>query len=453
MSIDRRQFLSVSGAGALGVALSGTIDALFSGAPALAHHGSGYGDLLPDPAGLLDLPRGFRYRVLSREGDPMRGGTVPGNFDGMCTFESPREGRRLVRNHENRQDAESPVRAMPALTFDPAAAGGTTTVAIRPNGAVDEHVSLAGTAVNCAGGRTPWQTWLSCEETESRRGEEGYEADHGWIFEVDPFHNLRNERPTPLTAMGRFVHEAVCVDPGTGVVYETEDAWAEKFGCFYRFRPRRPLGGHGSLRAGGTLQVMRVPGVPDLSVVQEPDATFDNIEWIDVPDPRAVTTPTRFQDYGAAGVTHAQKLEGAWWGTDDCAYFVSSYASREDGSAAAHKGQVWRYDPRRRRLTLVVVFHGTGSEEQLFETPDNICMTPFGGLMLCQDGGGDNYLMGTTTAGEPYLFARNRQNIGTESAPAYGEFAGVCFSADGRTLYVNCYQPGTTFAITGPFRS
>ncbi|GAB3078971.1 alkaline phosphatase PhoX [Micromonospora schwarzwaldensis] len=453
MSLDRRRFLATSGAGALGVALSGTIGALFSGAPALAHHGRGYGDLLPDPAGLLDLPRGFRYRILSRQGDPMRGGTVPGNFDGMYAFQGRRGESRLVRNHENRQDAESPVRAPAALTFDPAAIGGTTTIALRPNGSVDEHVSLGGTAVNCAGGATPWQTWLSCEETEGRRGEQGYETDHGWIFEVDPFHNVHNDRPTPLTAMGRFAHEAVCVDPTTGVVYETEDAAGEKFGCFYRFLPHRPLGGHGSLRAGGTLQVMRVPGVPDLSVVQDPGAAFDDITWIDVPDPRAASTPVRFQDYGPAGVTHAQKLEGAWWGRDGGAYFVSSYAIRENGSAAGHHGQVWRYDPRRRRLTLMVVFRGEGSEDQLFETPDNICVTPFGGLMLCQDGGGENYLMGATMAGEPYLFARNRQNIGTDSAPAYGEFAGVCFSADGRTLYVNCYNPGTTFAITGPFRA
>ncbi|HEY0697166.1 MAG TPA: alkaline phosphatase PhoX, partial [Micromonospora sp.] len=289
------------------------------------------------------------------------------------------------------------------------------------------------------------------EETESRRGEQGYERDHGWIFEVDPVHDARNDDPTPLTAMGRFPHEAICVDPHTGVVYETEDAFTAPFGCFYRFLPNRPLGGHGSLRAGGTLQVMRVPGVSDLSQVSQPGTTIGGIEWLDVPDPAATTTPLRQQDYGPAGVTHAQKLEGAWWGEDGCAYFVASFAVRAQGSAADHQGQVWRYDPQRRELTLAVIFQGDSAGDSLFQTPDNICVTPYGGLMLCQDGGGENYLMGTTRSGEPYLFARNRQNVGSPESPEYGELAGVCFSPDRHTLYVNCYNPGTTFAVTGPF--
>ncbi|WP_207919853.1 alkaline phosphatase PhoX [Micromonospora sp. KC207] len=105
-----------------------------------------------------------------------------------------------------------------------------------------------------------------------------------------------------------------------------------------------------------------------------------------------------------------------------------------------------RADPGRRVLRC------TGPGAELFKTPDNICVTPAGGLMLCQDGDGDSYLMGTTVDGEPYLFARNRQNLGTESAPLYGEFAGACFADDRRTMFVNCYAPGTTSAITGPFR-
>ncbi|WP_229402284.1 alkaline phosphatase PhoX [Micromonospora okii] len=453
MSLDRRRFLAQSGIVGAGVALSGVIDALFTAVPALATGGGGYGPLVPDEAGLLDLPRGFRYRVLSRQGEPMSGGgVVPGNCDGMAAFSGPGPQVRLVRNHESWPwSAAVPVAAPPELTYDPAALGGTTTLVLRPGG-VEQRVSLGGTWANCAGGPTPWRTWLSCEELEVRRGEQGNERDHGWIFEVDPYDPARNTHPTPLTAMGRFAHEAVCVDPRTGAVYETEDASGEKFGCFYRFLPNRPLGGHGSLRAGGRLQVMRVPGVADLSTVQEPGATFARVEWLDVPDPLATTVPIRLQDYGPAGVTHAQKLEGAWWGTDGAAYFVSSFAKRASGSQAEHRGQVWRYRPATRELTLVVVFHATGPGSELFESPDNICMTPSGGLMLCQDGDGDSYLMGTTVDGEPYLFARNRQNVGTETAPAYGEFAGACFSDDRHTMYVNCYAPGTTFAITGPFR-
>ncbi|MFI9530785.1 alkaline phosphatase PhoX [Micromonospora rosaria] len=453
MTLDRRRLLAQSGLVGMGVALAGAVDALFTADPTLAAGRGGYGDLVPDPAGLLDLPRGFRYTVLSREGDPIPGGAVAGNFDGMAAFAGTGREVRLVRNHEIWEPDSAPVVAPRALTFDPGpgAGGGVSTLVVGPH-RVEQRINLGGTSTNCAGGLTPWRTWLSCEESEVRRGEGGHEKDHGWIFEVDPFRPARDEDPTPLTAMGRFAHEAVCVDPRTGVVYETEDSvGGDKHGCFYRFLPRRPLGGYGSLRAGGRLQVMRVPGVPDLSAVQEPGTTFRGVQWVDVPDPLATTEPVRLQDYGPRGVTHAQKLEGAWWGTDGAAYFVSSFALRSYGSAGDHLGQVWRYRPSTGALTLVVIFHGDPYTD-LFTTPDNICMTPFGGLMLCQDGVGDSYLMGTTVDGEPYLFARNRQNIGTEASPEYGEFAGVCFSDDRRTMYVNCYEPGTTFAITGPFR-
>ncbi|MGY0237074.1 alkaline phosphatase PhoX [Longispora urticae] len=446
MMLNRRNVL----AGGLAVAVTGAVDLLFTGSPALAHPGTGYGDLVPDPAGLLDLPRGFRYRVLSREGTPMADGApVPSRPDGMAVFADRRHGSRLVRNHENRPGVAHPVAAPATHTFDRAAAGGTTTLVVgADNRLVEEYTSLGGTAVNCAGGPTPWDTWLTCEETEARQGANGYEKDHGWIFEVDPHHQGRNATPVPLTAMGRFAHEATCVDPHTGVVYETEDA-AAPFGGLYRFLPNRPRGGHGSLRAGGTLQAMRVPDVPDLSVVQEPGTRFDRVEWVTVPDPLAVTTSVRKQDYGPAGITHAQKLEGAWWGEDRAVYFVSSFAQVSSGAGAEHRGQVWRYDPVRRTLTLTVVFHGEG--DAAHEYPDNICMTPFGGLMLCQDGDGENYLTGTTRAGRPYPFARNAQNLGTPTEPAFAEFAGVGFSADGRTMFVNCYSPGTTFAVWGPW--
>ncbi len=458
MTLSRRDLLARSGAAGVAVALAGALDVLFTANPAAGSGGPtvGYGPLVPDPKGLLDLPRGFRYQVLSREGEPLRSGpgVVPSRCDGMGFFPD-RHGRgRLVRNHECRPDAPHRVVGPASHTYDPGAAGGTTTLVVDPaHRLLAEEVSLAGSAVNCAGGRTPWGTWLSCEETEDRAGTQGYTKDHGFIFEVDPYDNRRNADPTPLTAMGRFQHEAVAVDPRTGVVYETEDAFQRPFGLFYRFLPNRPLGGYGSLRAGGTLEAMRVPDVADLSLVREPGTTFTGIEWVRVPDPLAATEPTRLQDYGPRGITHAQKLEGAWWG-DGAVYFVSSYARVAEGSGAEHDGQVWRYDPVADTLRLEVIFtrDKTTPKDQLFQTPDNVCMTPYGGLMICQDGDGENYLMGTTASGRPYLFARNRQNIGTPDAPEFGEFAGVAFSADGRTLYVNCYQPGTTFAITGPWR-
>ncbi|MFE7452049.1 alkaline phosphatase PhoX [Streptomyces griseus] len=449
-SATRRQVLAGSGAAAA-IAFTGAFSELFAGTAAARGH-DGYGPLVPDPDGLLDLPKGFRYRVLSREGDPLRSGEglVPGNHDGMAALRG-RNGRiHLVRNHENRHTARIGVPTVEGLTYDPAAKGGCTSLELDGrNKVLGERVAIAGTAVNCAGGPTPWRTWLTCEENEDKAGTNGYTKDHGFIFEVDGA-DPRRTGAVPLTAMGRFQHEAIAVDPKSGIVYETEDAFDRPFGLFYRFLPEKPLGGTGSLRAGGALEAMRVPGVPDLSSAQETGTSFDRIEWVPVPDPLAAQTPIRFQDFGPKGITHAQKLEGCYWGGSSV-YFVSSFARSDEGSAADHYGQVWRYEPGKRRLTLVVIF-GPDTDVQLpGESPDNICLAADGGLMVCEDGGGAQHVLGVTRRGEVYAMARGRQNIGTPEEPEWGEFAGVAFSPDGSTMYVNCYTPGTTFAVTGPW--
>ncbi|WP_328968029.1 alkaline phosphatase PhoX [Streptomyces sp. NBC_00239] len=454
MSATRRQMLAGTGAIA-SVAFAGALGDLFAGTASAAPQGlapGGYGPLVPDPAGLLDLPAGFRYRVLSRSGDPMRSGEgpVPQNCDGMAAFPGGRGRVRLVRNHENRASAALRVPAVAGLTYDPGARGGCTVLELDPQGRVTgERVGVAGTAVNCAGGPTPWRTWLTCEETEDLAGTGDYTRDHGFVFEVDPADPHRTGA-VPLTALGRFAHEAVAVDPRSGIVYETEDAFVEPFGLFYRFLPDRPCGGTGSLRAGGALEAMRVPDVPDLSAVREPGARF-RVEWVPVPDPMAVHTPIRLQDFGRGGITHAQKLEGCYWG-GGAVYFVSSFARSSDGSAADHFGQVWKYEPKHARLTLSVVF-GPATDVQLpGESPDNICLAPGGGLMVCEDGNGAQHVFGVSRGGEVYPVARNAQNIGTAAEPEWGEFAGVTFSPDGAVMYVNCYTPGTTFAVTGPWR-
>ncbi|MFE2637523.1 alkaline phosphatase PhoX [Streptomyces scopuliridis] len=453
MSATRRQILARTGAIAAGITFSGAVTELFSGTAAAQGLGRrGYGPLVTDPDGLLDLPRGFRYKVLSREGDPLRSGEgrVPSNHDGMAALPGRRGRVHLVRNHENRATAPIPVPSVPGLTYDPMGKGGCTALELdgRDN-VLGERVAIAGTAVNCAGGATPWGTWLTCEETEDRAGTNGYTKDHGFIFEVDGADPLRTGA-VPLTAMGRFQHEAIAIDPGTGIVYETEDAFDRPFGLFYRFLPQKPHGGTGSLRAGGALEAMRVPGVPDLSAVQEPGTSFDRVEWVPVPDPLARETPIRLQDFGPGGITHAQKLEGCYWG-ERAVYFVSSFARSAEGSAADHYGQVWKYEPKRRRLTLVIAF-GPDTDIQLpGESPDNICLAPSGGLMVCEDGGGAQHVFGVTRRGEVYALARGAQNTGTPEDPEWGEFAGVTFSPDGATMYVNCYTPGTTFAVTGPW--
>lgn len=453
-AISRRALLLGTGSAGLAVALSGRADALYTASPEVGRSGpvAGYGPLVRDPHGLLDLPRGFSYRVLSREGRLLRsgGGRVPGSHDGMGSFADRRTGGfRLVRNHEAYPGARRPVPRAGSTTYDAGAGGGTTTLVLGPRlGVRAEYVSLSGTAVNCSGGITPWRTWLSCEETEARAGTHGYTKDHGWVFEVHPFDNRRNARPVPLTAMGRFMHEAVAIDPTTGIAYQTEDAFSgAPLGSYYRFLPNKPLGGHGSLRAGGTLQALHVPGLPDLSTVREAGTTFTGIEWLDVPDPTAATTPVRAQDYPKP-LTRGQKLEGAWWGrADGSAYFVSSFARTRSGSAADHDGQVWRYDPTRNTLTLELIFVGSDADET-YECPDNICVSPYGGLMICEDSGGRNYLLGTTAAGTPFLFARNRQQLAPGKT---GELSGVSFSPDGKVMFFNVYKPGTTFAVTGPW--
>ncbi len=461
MTVRRRDFLLRTGASGLALGMAGSTAGLFSSLPEAGAAGprTGYGPLVADPDGVLDLPRGFRYAVLSREGTPMRsgGGVVPSRADGMGSFTPPARGRdarrtHLVRNHECSPTATHtvPVDGL-ATTYDPAAGGGTTTLVVDHRGGVEqEYVSLGGTAINCSGGISPWRTWLTCEETEDTIGDKGYTKPHGWIFEVDPFDNRRNASPEPLRDMGRFMHEAVSVDPRTGVVYETEDAYSGvPLGSHYRFLPNRPLGGYGSLRAGGTLQAMSVPGLEDLSTVTEAGATFGGVEWFDVPDPYAETDQVRMQDYPRP-ITRGQKLEGAWWGTsDDSTYFVSSFARPADGSAGTHDGQVWRLHPDSATLTLELIFTGSPiDDDDAFEAPDNMCVSPYGGLMICEDSGGQNYLIGTTADGEPFLFARNRQELEPGET---GELAGVSFSPDGRTLYANVYNPGTTFAITGPW--
>lgn len=456
MALTRRELLTRGTALGAAVAVSGTVESLYAADPAVAARRptGDYGPLIPDPDGLLDLPRGFRYEVVSRQGQPLSrsDGVVPSNFDGQFLFGDRWQHMTLVRNHEIWSDdpAEIGFANVPSsLVYDPAAHGGTTTVRMNPVGhLLEQRASLAGTFANCSGGHTPWGTWLSGEEDDTEA-----EKTHGWVFEVDPHNDHNNVDPTPLKAMGRFSHESVAIDPVNGIVYETEDESDQALGLFYRFLPDKPLGGIGSLRAGGRLQAMRVPGVSDLSTVQETGTSFSGVEWVDVPDPLATRTPTRMQDYGPGGVARSQKLEGAWWGTDEqVVYFTASFARNADGSAAEHDGQVWRYSPKARTLELVMVFTASPTTDPVGERPDQICASPYGGLMLCEDSDGENYLLAANETGEVFPFARNRQNTGTETDPVFGELSGVVFSADGRTLFLNCYTPGTTFAITGPWR-
>jgi len=440
------------GSGAAAIVASGSFArVLASGAPAKAQGLGlrpplgGYGDLVPDANGLLNLPAGFQYRVFSREGDGLsRGGLVPGSHDGMAAFPAGRAGTWLVRNHELNaddvvEDGLIPVEAMAGATYDPEAVGGTTTLLVdHARRLLWDRISLAGTLDNCAGGPTPWQTWLTCEETD-----EVLAKPHGYVFEVDP---VRGGNPEPIKAMGRFEHEAVAFDR-RGTAYLTEDAGAPH-GCFYRFRPNERLRGRGSLHAGGALAAMAVDGVStDLSVVQE-QGTVLPVRWVAVPnpDPDADDATVREQAVGA-GATPIMKAEGVWTGLDGNVWLVSSRADGptaedpEDVTAAVHRGQIWRYDPRSETIELVVLFPlGTP-----FDGPDNITAGPHGFALACTDGEDDQWLVGIDEQGRTFPFALNAFDD--------AEFAGATFSPDGRTLFVNIQgAPALTFAIWGPWR-
>jgi secreted PhoX family phosphatase len=396
---------------------------------------------VPDAAGLLDLPAGFTYRILDQVGQPLvgqPGASVPDRHDGTAAFDAPGGGVFLVRNQEQGGTATVAAVAASNLIYDTGARGGTTTLQLDAAGTVvDEYVSLAGTFNNCAGGATPWGTWLTCEETE-QRANATFTRDHGFVFEVDPADRARNVDPTPLTAMGRFAHEAISVDPRRGDLYLTEDA-SGPFGLLYRFRPTDTSGTYGSLRNGGSLLAMKATlrrrHVPDLRVFSAPGTALD-VEWVPVPDPSAATTSVRRQ-FADTEVTRSQKYEGTWWSADkDRAFIVVSFA---DGT---HGGQVWSYRPGTRKLRLEVFF-SLRDENLPGEGPDNISVSPYGGLFLAEDGGGVQHLLAVDNAGRMVPFARNARDD--------SEFTGVCFSPDASTLFANIQSPGITFAIQGPF--
>ena len=404
---------------------------------------AGYGPLVPvddETTGrpLLHLPAGFRYLSFGWNGDPLAGGLVtPGLHDGMAAFPMNGSRIRLVRNHELRSGtafADHPV-------YDPNGGGGTTTIEFdTATGAVgDAWASLTGTAVNCAGGCTPWGSWLTCEEiVMGLGGDNSYRRPHGYIFEVPADGSASAE---PFRAMGRFVHEAIAVDPDTGIVYETED---QVTAGFYRFLPTVP----GNLEAGGRLEMLALADAPraDLRTRQITDF-WRPVSWTPIadPDPADAAPDSVYAQGHAGGGATFGRLEGTWYGNGRI-YVVSTTG----GDAAA--GQVWEYDPDGERLRLLFESPGT----HVLDLPDNICVSPRGSLVLCEDGQYDNLVLGLTQDGEIFPFARNnvilngRRN-GIVGDFRYSEFAGATYSADGRWLFFNAQWPGITFAVTGPW--
>jgi secreted PhoX family phosphatase len=460
MSIfSRRIFLSTSFTAGAALAMQrivarGELFKTHSFSELIATRGAGaYGALTPTPAKntgemLLALPEGFQYTVLGKTGEKLSDGhPTPRNHDGMAAFKVKDE-LRLIRNHEINNGIGSPGQTIgdPTKSYDPLAGGGTTTLVIDPKTReVKRHfVSLSGSLHNCAGGPTPWGSWITCEETilgpikfkdTQGRDRGGFGKNHGYCFEVPAAYD-ELKIAAPLTAMGRFVHEAIAVDPRTGIVYETEDRGNAGF---YRFVPNR----RGKLAEGGRLQMLAIKNQPkfDTRQNQKPGAQYA-AGWVDIDDPDPADFQTNestiyTQGLNKGGATFA-RLEGCWSGAGSI-FFTSTSGGN------LRRGQVWRYTPKGKddgALTLLF----ESPDAALLDGPDNLCVSPRGGLVICEDGRDEQFIRGLTPEGKIFDLVRNHIP-GFENK----EFAGATFSPDGQTLFFNAQSPGLTFALWGPW--
>ncbi|MCS0788524.1 DUF839 domain-containing protein [Cytobacillus firmus] len=422
--MNRRDFLKAGGAGTLAVALGasgvyslGGITKTLAAAPGNNPTSGfgGYGPLVKDPNGILDLPRGFHYKIISKTGDKMSNGDlVPAMLDGMAAYRGEKNTTILVRNHENSTNSQYPVNGK--NPWSKGAAGGTTALVVGSNREViQEYVTSSGTIRNCAGGSTTWGTWLTCEETR--------ELGHGFVFEVNPLDPENKMSKTPIRDMGYFSHEACAVDPATGIWYLTEDA-SPSF--LYRFTPNDRTQTLGSLQKGGKLEALAIDELPASKASSFEKGQKFGVVWKEINPERAQ------QDAKDKGCIQFSRLEGAFF---SAGVFWFDDTSAGDGSL----GRVYRYFPATNTLEL---FYESTDKNDL-EMPDNICMSPWGDLWIAEDGGGNDRIIGLTPEGKVYAFAENTLNG--------SEFAGPAFSPDGNTFFVNIQTPGITFAIWGPF--
>ena len=432
---DRRTFLAATGSAFAALAASGCSTTMAGAQRASV----GYGPLVPDPAGVMDLPDGFSYRVISSLGNAMSDGfTVPDAADGMGCFDLGNGKIALVRNHElvpgkDGGGVTGPAYDTVARSLVPLPGGTTTLVLDAETLAVEkEYRSLAGTIRNCAGGVTPWGSWLTCEEAPVR-ADGRINQDHGYTFEV-PADAPGLVDPVPLKAMGRFNHEAACVDPATGIVYQTED---RDDSLLYRFIPNV----RGKLAEGGKLQALAIVDAPadtrNFEGAPMPVGAWAEVRWVDLDDVEAPEDDLRIRG-AAAGAALFARGEGMHMGEGELYFCCTS-------GGAAKLGQIFRLAPGRDGAAdrLQLFFESTSPDQ--FNYGDNLTVGPNGHLVVCEDQYTEvveNHLRGITPEGVAYPLAFLHMQT---------EWAGACFSPDGETMFVNAYSPTRTFAITGPW--
>lgn len=479
----RRSFFK-RGAALAGGVMTGTTLSALGAHMALAHDGgrehgrerdgrrSDYGDLqrTPDQNGdaILALPKDFHYVTFSKTGEAFGSGlAVPRNHDGMACFAARGDMVRLIRNHELRNaagDFTLGVNAPAHLRYDAKGMGGCLTLDFdtKRKRLVRQFVSIGGTIVNCSGGWSLHNSgWLTSEETTAGV-KNGFDQPHGYNFLV-PAGADSAVAAVPFKAMGRFAHEASVADE-RGIVYQTEDAGNNS--GFYRFIPNDPR----NLLAGGSLQMLAVTGNPAATMFTGQTVGLRlPVAWvtIPVPDPNLEGGGLScFAQGRAAGGAAFNRLEGLFRGEDGRSmYFLSTSGGTIKAPGTSNGfGQLWHYLPADGRLQeedqLVLVFESPSGS--VLEAPDNLCLTPNGGVLFCEDdaiGDADthplaaglndiNRLVALGAKGEVFTFALNVLND--------SEFAGACFSPDGEVLFVNLFgdaTPGSgmTCAIWGPW--
>jgi len=406
----------------------------------------------------ISLPEGFRYIAFAAAGTSMSDGrSMPTSHDGMTCFAGEGSQLILVRNHE--------VSSTDEPSTDPAfydsTGGGGVTISVFDTATeteVKNYAALLGTIENCNGGTSLAGEWFTCEET-TEGVNSGFTKPHGYVFAVPATTESLIQQPEPLKAFGRFTHEAARQDETTGIIYMTEDNGDPADG-FYRFVPEDKL----DLSKGGKLQMLAVKGQPQLITYEGQSVGVEyETEWVDIADPDpadAEEDPAAVFKQGLAlGGAQFMGLEGLAL-QEGVAYFVASEAGD------AELGQVWSFTPNGDSGTLKLLYES--NDGSVLDQPDNITVSPKGAVVMCEDGdgedGGDNWLRVLTPQGKVFDFAQNIKAIDLnlvddedypEPGKSFGasEFSGVCFSPDGKWMFVNVQYPGLTLAITGPWEN